>query len=122
MNILSTFISDELFIIRAFNVMQESQITDFISNIESHVDVAEVERLVQNLSGDGVIDIVQIEQIAGISEEDYDIRELFREIMPIYQRQAMLLTLWGMFDSGMEDMYIYVSGNKCVPQKNEKNK
>ncbi|WP_413472485.1 hypothetical protein [Shewanella baltica] len=120
MKILPSFISDELCIIRAFNDKQEAQISDFIDNIEQHIKVAEVERWGPNLSGDGDIGIDQIEHLAGISEEEYDIRELFREVMPIYQRQAMLLTLWGVLDSEIKDMYLYVSGEKCLPEKSKK--
>lgn len=122
MKILPSFISDELYIIRAFNNKQEAQISDFIDNIEQHIEVTEVERWFQISPDDAEVGIDQIEHIAGISEEEYDIREMFTEIMPIYQRQAMLLTLWGSFECEMEEMFIYVSGQECLPKKNKKEK
>ena len=122
LKILPSFVSDELYVIRAFNDKQEAQISDFIDNIEQHIEVAEVERWFQISANEGEVGIDQIEHIAGISEEEYDIREMFTEIMPIYQRQAMLLTLWGSFESEMEKMYIYASDRESLPKKNKKDK
>lgn len=125
MKVLPSFISDELYIIKAFIDKQEAQISEFTDNIENHVEVAEVaevERWFHISADEGEVGVDQIEHIAGISEEEYDIREMFTEVMPIYQRQAMLLTLWGVFESEMEEMYIYASGKECLPKKNKKGK
>ncbi len=122
LKVLQSFISDELYVIKAFNDKQETQISDFIDNIEHHIEVAEVKRWFQISADEGEVGVDQIEHIAGISEEEYDIREMFTEIMPIYQRQAMLLTLWGSFECEMEKMYIYASGQESLPNKNKKEK
>ena len=122
MKVLPSFISDELYIISAFNDKQEVQLSEFIDNIEQHIEVTEVERWFQISADGGEVGVAQIEHISGISEEEYDIREMFTEIMPIYQRQAMLLTLWGSFESEMEKMYIYASAKESLPKKNKKDK
>ncbi|QYK07596.1 hypothetical protein [Shewanella mangrovisoli] len=120
MKILPSFISEELYIIRAFNNKQESQISEFIDDIEQHIEVTEVEQWFQFSADDKEISIKQIEHIEGITEEEYDLREMFTEIMPIYQRQAMLLTLWAAFEFEMEKMYIHVSGQESLPKKKSK--
>ncbi|MDO6467537.1 hypothetical protein Q4498_05360 [Neptunomonas phycophila] len=122
LKVLPSFISDELYVIRAFNEKQEAQISEFIDNIEQHIEVAEVEQWFQISDDAGEIGVTQIEHISGISEEEYDIREMFTEIMPIYQRQAMLLTLWGTFECEMEKMFIYASGQESLPKKNKRDK
>ena len=122
LKILPSYISDEIYIIRAFNDKQEAQISEFTENIEKHIEIAEVERWFQFSADDGEVGIEQIEHIAGISEEEYDIRDVFTEIMPIYQRQAMLLTLWGAFECEMEKMYLFTSKTKKLPDKKKGDK
>ncbi|MGS0695389.1 hypothetical protein [Shewanella sp. 0m-4] len=109
MIIIPSFISEELFIINAFNKKQEEQIESFTNNIEDHIEKAEIERWVQTSEPDGIADTDEIEHIAGVSEEDYDIREMFSAIMPLYQRQAMLITIWSAFECELENMYLYAA-------------
>ena len=97
MRIFPYFITEEIHFISAFNDKQESQIDDFNKNIEDHIEVSYVKSWHQDSSGSYEEGVDQVEFIGSISEADYDVREIFTEVMPVYQRQAMLLTLWGGF-------------------------
>lgn len=109
LNQVPNYITEDIILLSAFFLKQEAQIADFQNNLDKHVEIAEVERWTQRFVGDeGVSYIDKIEYIAGISEEDYDIRGLFSEVMPTYQRQAMLLTLWGAFEYELEKMCLAV--------------
>lgn len=99
------FLTEELQILEAFYSKQEFQISEFSNNIEEHIEVFQVEGWQAMCADDeGEPYIEEIEHIAGITEDSYDIRGLFLETMPIYQRQAFLLTLWGVFESELEKM------------------
>jgi hypothetical protein len=103
------FLTEELHVLEAFFNKQEFQIAEFTKNIEMHVEVYQVERwqaICAEDESEPYID--EIEHISGITEDSYDIRGLFLETMPIYQRQAFLLTLWGVFESELEKMCISV--------------
>ena len=93
------FILEEIEFIRAFNAKQEQQIAEFSSNLEEHYQRYEVARVYENLEGVFQVENTDARQIEGISEEDYDVKALFTQDMPMYQRQAMLLTIWAVFES-----------------------
>lgn len=111
-------ISDELNLIRAFNQKQEQLIEEFITDINNHIGTMEG----QIYAGDtGELIAVDIDHIAGVTEEEYDIRALFSENMPMYQRQSMLLTMWAMFEYELERSFLVLSttlgANDVLPKK-----
>lgn len=116
-------ISEEIYIISSFNEQQESQISNFTSNIDEHIKSSEIERWFQYSPNAGEVGTDQIEHLAGINSDEHDVREMFTQVMPIYQRQAMLLTLWGAFECELERAYKITSkiirGTDEIP-KNKK--
>lgn len=111
--IIPNFITEDIVLLRAFFVKQEAQIAEFQDNLDKHIEVSEVERWTQRYAGDeGEAYVDEIEHIAGISDDDYNVRELFLEVMPAYQRQSMLLTLWGAFEYEIEKMCVAVGSLK----------
>lgn len=120
--IIPSFIEEIIMLLSAFNSKQEAQINEFQSTIDEHTIITEVKRWQQRYDGDEVEPYIdQIEHIGGFSDEDYNVRDLFLKVMPTYQRQAMLLTLWAAFEFEMEKMCIAVSSinnNKyTIPKK-----
>ena len=94
LNLPINLFSDELSFVRAYIEKQEQLISNFIDNIEEHVELHEVEIFVQtHADGSGEMGLIDVEHIGGVSESAYNIRELFSSHMPMYQRQSMLITL-----------------------------
>lgn len=120
---IPNFITEDIILLSAFFVKQEEQISEFQKNLDKHIELTEVERWTQRYAGDeGGTYIDEVEHIAGITDEDYDVRELFSEVMPTYQRQAMLLTLWSVFEYKLEKLCIAVNSLEDKKYKLSDNK
>ncbi|PSU99742.1 hypothetical protein [Photobacterium kishitanii] len=117
MKIPSSFISEEIFILKQFNNMQESQISNFIDNLEQQIQTTATNQWLYTNDGNMELDIVPVEHIEGLTDSDYNIREIVTTFMPTYQRQAMLLTLWGAFEHEIEKAYLHVSERKFLPKQ-----
>jgi len=115
--VLPDYISEELDIIKAFNENQESLLSDFIDNIDDHIKVHEVKKPLLTSSERIKYGSDKVEHLSGLSNDDYDIRDVFTNMMPVYQRQAMLLTLWGAFESELELLYCHKYKVEKSPRK-----
>ncbi|PSU86943.1 hypothetical protein C0W42_18415 [Photobacterium kishitanii] len=122
MKIPSSFISEEIFILKQFNNMQESQISNFIDNLEQQIQTTATNQWLYTNDGNMELDIVPVEHIEGLTDSDYNIREIVTTFMPTYQRQAMLLTLWGAFEHEIEKAYLHVSERKFLPKQKKSKK
>ncbi len=117
MLVLPNYISEELDIIKAFNENQENILSDFIDNIDDHIKIHEVKIPFLNPSEKIELGLKPVEHLAGLSNEDYNVRDIFTEMMPIYQRQAMLLTLWAAFESELKQLYCHKYEVERIPKR-----
>ncbi|OEE18910.1 hypothetical protein [Aliivibrio fischeri] len=100
------FVPEELNLLRAFNRKQLEFVDSFIENIDQHIETYTDEVFIQQWAGDeGEVVEVEKQHIAGITEDDYDFKEIFTSVMPMYQRQSMLLTAWSMFENEINTFY-----------------
>ncbi len=116
-------ILEELSIIRAMILSQEVALAEFVSSFESKIEESSEESFVQNYEGDpGEVVQYSIAHYKGISERDYDVKEIFEVVMPIYQRQAMLITIWSAFETNLAKLsnYAHSLKDKKVRSKGEK--
>jgi hypothetical protein len=102
-------LDEELHIMSAFISQQSKQIEDYRNNIEKYVEVAEVEKWYYNGPDEGDVVLDEVQHIEGFSEDDYDFKALFTEVMPAYQRQAMLVTLWARLEAKLDDIVRYLA-------------
>ncbi|WP_252094162.1 hypothetical protein [Vibrio sp. SCSIO 43009] len=76
------------------------------------------EVFIQQWAGDeGEVVEVEKQHIAGITEDEYDFKEIFTSVMPMYQRQSMLLTAWSMFENEINTFYSRLA-TKCGAEPN----
>ncbi|GAD78593.1 hypothetical protein [Vibrio ezurae] len=100
------FVPEELNLLRAFNRKQLEFVDEFVENIEQHIEKCTETVFVQRWAGDeGEVVEVEKQHIAGIAQDAYDVKETFTTVMPMYQRQAMLLSTWSMFDNEINTYY-----------------
>ncbi|EKY4197767.1 hypothetical protein QNE44_004865 [Vibrio harveyi] len=105
-NIHLYFVPEELNLLRAFNRKQIEFVDGFVENIEQHIETYTDKEFVQQWAGDeGEVVEVEKQHIAGITEDEYDFKDIFTSVMPMYQRQSMLLTAWSMFENEIHTYY-----------------
>ncbi|EJG0025932.1 MULTISPECIES: hypothetical protein [Vibrio] len=105
-NIHLFFVPEELNLLRAFNRKQLEFVDGFVENIDQHIETYTDKMFIQQWAGDeGEVVEVEKQHIAGISEDEYDFKDIFTSVMPMYQRQSMLLTAWSMFENEIKTYY-----------------
>ena len=105
-NIHLYFVPEELNLLRAFNRKQIEFVDSFVENIDQHIETYTDKEFVQQWAGDeGEVVEVEKQHIAGITEDEYDFKDIFTSVMPMYQRQSMLLTAWSMFENEIRAYY-----------------
>lgn len=91
---------ESLLLMRAFAEQQQEQIRDYSENLEKYIKEEETETIITGLENKDEIVELPVRHIAGAFEHDLDLRATITVVMPIYQNQAMLITLWSKFESG----------------------
>ncbi|TKA92036.1 hypothetical protein FA869_06455 [Halopseudomonas bauzanensis] len=115
-------LSEEIAFLQSFLSQQERQIHDYCENFEKYVEEVEAEQFYWLGSGEPEMIMVPIRHVDGIMESDYDIKGVFTEILPIYQRQSMLITLWARFEVKLKDIVSYLHSERSTkPRKKAKN-
>lgn len=110
MQILPTFYPVELELLQAFNVKQLELTDSFLSNLDDHVETHTKEVFYQTHAEDeGELIEVEVPHIGGISEDEYDFKNIFSQVLPMYQRQSMLVTNWGIFENELKKYYSYLA-------------
>jgi len=121
LNFYAISLNEELELLNEFHKQQEEQINSFIANINDYVSAETEERYFQNYPDDpGEVIEVPISHIGSISEDSYDIKEVFSEVMPMYQRQAMLISVWALLENELAKCIrfaINAFGKKLPPPK-----
>jgi hypothetical protein len=51
----------------------------------------------------------EVEIVGDFNSLDFDIDEIYEVIMPTYQRQAMIITLWSILEFGTQEAYLFAS-------------
>ncbi|CUR47457.1 hypothetical protein BN2364_3016 [Alloalcanivorax xenomutans] len=97
-------LKEELFLMKAFINQQEKQINNYIRDIDDCVETAEAEEWYETSDGQAEKVLVNIKHIEGVSEDDYDFKAIFTEVMPLYQRQAMLVAVWGRLECKLDNI------------------
>ena len=108
MRVRPSLVSEELRILDIFNKKIESAISGFCKYFNDGVYFAPLERLVWNASDNGEVIVDDVRHIEGFSEHDYDIEKVFGYVIPMYQRQSMLITMYSIFESDLARMSEYV--------------
>ncbi|MEZ8114234.1 hypothetical protein AB4163_21510 [Vibrio splendidus] len=104
------FVSEELELLKTFHQQQEEQISDFITNIDQHIQTEWQEGWHQNYAGDpGELIEYPVERLGNVTEQEYNLREIFTGVMPMYQRQAMLLSMWALYECEFTAYYSHVA-------------
>jgi hypothetical protein len=110
-----TFNFLELEILTGFLRKQDELTSSFMKELDSHKDYGEREVYQQDWAGDiGRVEIQPIAYIAGLSDDEMDVDSAFTDIFPMYQRQAMLISLWSMFEVELTKFYYRVSSELDV--------
>ncbi|EJL6264420.1 hypothetical protein VDT04_003387 [Vibrio cholerae] len=113
MKIPYCFSSEELRLVQAFNKKQAELTDTFVANIHEHVETYTREVFYQQHADDpGEVFEVAVEHIAGVSEDEYDFKAVFCELMPMYQRQSMLVTNWAVFECELKKFYSILAEEK----------
>ncbi len=112
-------ILEEIHFIQAFSSQQEKQIESYIEDIDKFVETADVERAFQISKDEYEAATISVEHIEGISEEEYDFKRVFTEVMPMYQRQSMLTTLWAKYESSVDHLINHICERLSRPPKNK---
>lgn len=92
---------ESLLLMRAFAEQQREQIRDYSKNLEEYIEEEEIQTIVAGRENNDEMATLPARHISGVSEHDFDLKAVFTEVMPIYQNQAMLITLWSKFESGL---------------------
>lgn len=92
---------ESLLLMRAFASQQGMQIRDYSENLERYVKEEEIETIVAGRENKEEIETLPARHISGVFEHDFDLKAVLTEVMPTYQNQAMLITLWSKFESGL---------------------
>ncbi|MCE2593776.1 hypothetical protein K6Y31_02985 [Motilimonas cestriensis] len=104
------FVSEELELLQAFHEQQEKQISDFIFNIDDHIETDWHEGWHQSYADDpGELIEYPVERIGAVTEHGYNIREIFTDVMPMYQRQSMLISMWALYECEFTNYYSHVA-------------
>ena len=100
------FSPEELRLVQAFNSKQAELTDSFVGNIDEHVETYTKNMFQQQYTDDpGEVVEIEISHIAGVSEEEYDFKAIFTKLMPMYQRQSMLVTNWAVFECELKNFY-----------------
>jgi len=101
-------LNEELSFLYAFVNQQEGQIDDYTREYKSKVTVIRKEDTTDiNKENNS-----SISHIDGIAESDYDIESIFTEVMPAYQRQAMLVTIWSRIETKLDEIVSLLASNR----------
>lgn len=89
---------EEFFLLRAYVTYLERKLRSSTQNFEKYLVTEELE-LEQELQ-DGTIrsDLVDVRNIEGTTEVDYDLKALFTKTFPTYERRSSLITIYGIFE------------------------
>ena len=110
MKVRTNFIWQEILMINAFIEKQNELIAGFLENYEGHVETLEREQWHQcAVVDEGEIATDEIKYIGSLSEEEYDLKSTFTELMPSYLLASSLITVWSIFEREMERMYEHIS-------------
>ncbi|MCG6339750.1 hypothetical protein K6U19_00555 [Vibrio fluvialis] len=117
-----TFHPFELELLQAFNVKQLELTESFLSNLDDHVETYSKEVFYQTHAEDeGKAIEIDVEHIGGLSEDDCDFKSVFHEVLPMYQRQSMLVTHWAIFECELKNYYTFLAPklgrSKRIPKK-----
>jgi hypothetical protein len=100
------FSAEQLSLVHAFNIKQNEIAEDFVKHIDDHVETYTKEIFQQQSADDqGEVFEVEVKHIAGISEDEYDFKDIFISLMPMYQHQSMLISNWSMFECELKQFY-----------------
>lgn len=117
LKIKPTFDTNEVEIIAAFYQKQEQLIESMEKNFHQHVDEHITQSWNQLCSDYGEIQEQRIEIVAGLTNEEYDLQELFTKVMPLYHRSSVLMSLWGAFENELTSAFNHFSKSNNGPEK-----
>lgn len=104
------FAPEELRLVQAFNSKQVELTANFVENIDEHVQTYTTEMFQQQCADDpGEVVEADVSHIAGVSEDEYDFKAVFTDLMPMYQRQSMLVTNWAVFECELKKFYSIIA-------------
>lgn len=119
--IMAQSIKEELYILEAFINQQILQISEYVSSIDSRVNLNVSPEYLHTSANDGVVVDCEQAYIEGISDADYDIKGLFTKTMAVYQRQALLVTLWSRLEAKLDFFVTYLAISKNLKRKFKQN-
>ncbi|WP_420390691.1 hypothetical protein [Marinobacter sp.] len=91
---------ENVLLMRAFAEQQQEQIQDYSKNLEKYIKEEEIETIITGRENKDEIEKLPARHIAGVFEHNLDLTATFEGVMPIYQNQATLISLWSTFESG----------------------
>src|SRR5690606_14336466 len=107
-------LSEEIVFLQSFLKQQERQIQDYCDNFEKYVEEVEAEREHWDGYNEPEIVVFTERHVDGILESEFDIKGVFTEVLPVYQRQSMLVTLWSRFEAKDKDVVIYLNEERST--------
>lgn len=110
-------LSEEMIFLESFLRQQEKQIVEYCENFDKHVGVEEIDKEYWDGYNEPEIVTFPVRHVDGILETDYDLKGIFTEILPTYQRQAILVSLWSRFESKMADIIDHIHSERGSKQK-----
>ena len=114
---LAQGLKEELFLMKAFINQQEKQINNYVRDIDDCVEIAEAEKWYETSDDQAEKVLVDIKHIEGVSEDDYDFKAIFTEVMPLYQRQAMLVAVWGRLECKLDNIARHLAAIRNIKNK-----
>ncbi|HCW89251.1 MAG TPA: hypothetical protein DHU56_04230 [Marinobacter sp.] len=108
---------EDLLLVRGFVRQQSLQIKDYADNLERYVEEEDIETIVSVEENKEELVSLPARHIEGVFEHDFDLKAIFTEVMPIYQRQAMLITIWSRFGEGLLSIANTLAGEKGINKK-----
>lgn len=102
------FIVAKLEIQKSFIDKHEELLASFLNDIDKHSEHIRTDLWCYTGPYEGHVVEDRVKYIAGLSEAEFSLEELFNIEMPMYQRQAMLITLWSIFEQELINAYTYM--------------
>lgn len=101
-------LAEEIVFLQSFLKQQERQIQDYCENFERYVEEVDIEREFWGGYNEPEMVVFTERHVDGILESEFDIKGVFTEVLPIYQRQSMLVTLWSRFEAKVRDIVLFL--------------